>query len=145
MACTDGLIEATAEKVCGTWVRKLLDSTDEIATFVATRRQRGDPERIVNYYKGSFNICIHIKFRDEGPDAIIRFPKEGLTSFRDEKVKNEVYVIEFLRQKTTIPLPRILSWGLTADSPQQLGPFIIMDYVEGTLLSDILKKPTRTN
>lgn len=81
-------------------------------------------EEIVNYYEGSFNICIYIKFRDEGPDAIIRFPEEGLTSFRDEKVKNEVYIMEFLRQKTTILLPRILSWGLTADSPQQLGPFM---------------------
>ncbi|UPK91555.1 hypothetical protein LCI18_002490 [Fusarium solani-melongenae] len=37
------------------------------------------------------------------------------------------------------------SWGLTAESPQQLGPFIIMDYVEGMLLSTVLKQPTESN
>jgi hypothetical protein len=34
------------------------------------------------------------------------------------------------------------SWGLTHESPQQLGPSIITDFVEGTLASRILQKPT---
>ncbi|KAJ8604142.1 hypothetical protein MRB53_041940 [Persea americana] len=49
------------------------------------------------------------------------------------------------RQNTTIPIPRILSWGTTTDSPGHLGPFIIMDYVEGKLLSTILKKRTEND
>ncbi|CRK21857.1 hypothetical protein BN1723_012499 [Verticillium longisporum] len=53
--------------------------------------------------------------------------------------------MECLRQHTTIPIPRIHNWGFTAESPQQFGPFIIMDYVEGTLLSKVLQKPTESN
>lgn len=77
------------------------------------------------------------------PDAIIRFPKPGhaATAWRDEKVTNEVQIMEYLRRNTDIPIPRVHSWGLVAESPQQLGPFIIMDYVNGTLLSTILKQP----
>lgn len=61
----------------------------------------------------------------EGPDAIIRFPKPGCTVLADEKVANEAHVIEFLRENTTIPIPRLISWGVTKDSPRQLGPFLI--------------------
>jgi len=78
----------------------------------------------------------------QGPNAIIRFPGPGHTTFRDEKVTNEVQIIKLLREQTTIPVPRLISWGLTEDSPQQFGPFIISDFVEGVHLSDILKDPT---
>lgn len=142
MTFVDEIIEATCEAEWIAWKDKVLDSIDEIATFVAYRRMGGEPERIVRYYRGSFNICIRIKFNDSDPDAVIRFAKAGVTAFRDEKVKKEVEVMKSLRKKTTIPLPRFIDWGLTGDSPQQLGPFIIMEYVEGIHLSDVLKRPT---
>jgi aminoglycoside phosphotransferase (APT) family kinase protein len=53
--------------------------------------------------------------------------------------------MKYLSQNTTIPLPRVISWGLTEESPHQLGPFIIMDYVDGTRLSTILKQPTEND
>ena len=145
MTFVDEIAESKGEAEWLSWKDKVIDSMDEIAAFVARRRKGGEAERIVHYYRGSFNICIHIKFKDTGPDAIIRFPKAGVTAFRDEKVEKEVQVMKFLSQNTTIPLPRLISWGLTVESPQELGPFIIMDYVEGTHLSDILKKPTLSN
>ncbi|RMZ91883.1 hypothetical protein DV736_g867, partial [Chaetothyriales sp. CBS 134916] len=95
----------------------------------------------MHWYGGSFNICVQINFDDDRPDIILRLAKVRVTTFRDEKVKNEVEVMKFLRQHTTIPVPRIIGWGLTADSPRGLGPFIIMDYVEGEDLSDLLQKP----
>lgn len=49
--------------------------------------------------------------------------------------------MEYLRQNTDIPIPRVHSWGFLAESPQHLGSFIIMDYVQSTLLSTILKQP----
>ncbi|CAG8082928.1 unnamed protein product [Penicillium nalgiovense] len=49
--------------------------------------------------------------------------------------------MEYLRQNTDIPIPRVHSWGLLAENPQHLGPFIIMDYANGTLSSTILKQP----
>ena len=36
----------------------------------------------------------------------------------------------------------MLSWGLTEESPQQLGLFIIMYFINGTRLSTVLKQPT---
>ncbi|PSS23204.1 hypothetical protein M430DRAFT_64856 [Amorphotheca resinae ATCC 22711] len=84
-------------------------------------------------------------FNDGGPNAIIRFPKPGHTAvaLMDEKVTNEVQFMKYLSKNTTIPLPRVTSWGLTEESPHYLGPFIIMDYVDGTRLSTILKQPTK--
>ncbi|OQE07847.1 hypothetical protein PENVUL_c012G08199 [Penicillium vulpinum] len=67
--------------------------------------------------------------------------QDTATAYRDEKVLNEIQIMEYLRQNTDIPIPRVHSWGFTAESPQDLGPFIIMDYVKGTLLSTVLKKP----
>ncbi|KAF3346432.1 Methylene-fatty-acyl-phospholipid synthase [Verticillium dahliae VDG2] len=101
----------------------------------------------VGFLKGSFNFSFRFKFSDGGPDAIIRFPKPGRTAatLRDEKVANEVQVMEYLRQHTTIPIPHIHNGGFTAESPQHFGPYIIMDYVEGTLLSKVLKKPTESD
>lgn len=71
---------------------------------------------------------------------MIRFPKPGhtLTALRDVKVTNEVTVLEYLRQNTTIPVPRVYSLGLTAEGPLGLGQFIIMEYIGGVLLSTVL-------
>ena len=104
------------------------------------RRGGGAFEEVVAYYKGAFNVCIRMSVDDDRPDAILRLPKAGYTVFRDEKVTNEVEVLKFLRQNTTIPVPTVIDWGLTVDCPQQLGPFIIMDYVEGVHLCDLLAK-----
>lgn len=61
-----------------------------------------------------------------------------------EKVTNEVMIMEFLREQTTIPVPLVRCWGLTSESPQNLGPFIIMDFIEGQDLSDFLQQPTQS-
>ena len=53
--------------------------------------------------------------------------------------------MKYLSQNTTIPVPRVIDWGLTEESPQQLGPFIIMDYIDGTRLSTLLKQPTEND
>lgn len=51
--------------------------------------------------------------------------------------------MKYLSSATSIPLPRVIDWGLTAESPHGLGPFIIMNYVKGTRLSTFLKQLTR--
>jgi hypothetical protein len=55
---------------------------------------------------------------------------------------NEVHFIEYLSENTTIPVPRVTSWGRTEESPQHLGPFIIMDFIPGERLTDILRQPS---
>lgn len=139
----DELEETNGDDECRAWLNKVFDAKIELAKFTAARRGGGRCTEYVGFLKGSFNLSFHYKFDDDGPDAIIRFPKPGhtATNLRDEKVANEVQVMEYISKNTTIPIPRVLSWGLTTESPQELGPFIIMDYVEGTLLTNIIKQP----
>ncbi|KAH7309056.1 kinase-like domain-containing protein [Stachybotrys elegans] len=143
----DEIEETNGDDECRAWLDRVFDAKIELATFVAARRGRGRATEYVGFLKGSFNFSFRFKFSDDGPDAIIRFPKPGhtATALLDEKVMNEVQVMNCLSQNTTIPIPRVLSWGLAAESPQQLGPFIIMDYIEGTLLSNVLKQSTESD
>ena len=119
---------------------KVLDAKEEIAAFVASRRQ-GRGAEVLDWFQGSFNFCLQIMYKDGTPDVMIRFPGPGYTIFRGEKIRNEVQVIQFLQESTSTPVPRLFSWGLTEDSPQHLGPFMISEFVEGIHLSDIFKDP----
>lgn len=107
---------------------------------MAHRLSRGDSD-VIDWFEGSFNFCLRVSSRNTQPDAIIRSPGPGHTTLRDEKVVNEVHIINFLHEQTEIPIPRLLSWGLTEDSPRSFGPFMISDFVEGVHLSDVLKDP----
>lgn len=49
--------------------------------------------------------------------------------FPEEKVRNEVAVMTFLRQNTNIPVPGIIHYGMGDESPAGLGPFILMEHV----------------
>jgi hypothetical protein len=136
----DEIAEAKLDEEWKSWFAKVFDARDEIATFVAQHRQSqasGKPK----FHRGSFNLCLQIAFLDGGPDAIIRFPRPGHSAFSEEKIMKEVGAVMIL-QRTPIPLPRLIRWGLTAESPQQLGPFIITEFVSGVLLSNFLRDPT---
>jgi hypothetical protein len=146
MTVFDELAETDGDNEFKAWLSKVIDAKQEIVAFVASQRQGKPAGEFDSYLKGSFNLSLVIKFSDGGPKAVIRFPKPGhtATAFRDEKVRNEVQFLRFLSEKTTIPVPRVVSWGMLEDSPQHLGPFIIMDYVDGISLATILKQPTET-
>ncbi|KAG5770829.1 hypothetical protein H9Q72_002444 [Fusarium xylarioides] len=113
----DELEETNGDDECRAWLSRVFDAKVLLATFVAARRGGGEATEYVGFLKGSFNLSFRFKFSDGGPDAIIRFPKPGhtATALMDEKVANEVQVMNYLSRKTTIPIPRILDWGRTAD------------------------------
>ncbi|KAI1139199.1 hypothetical protein F5Y05DRAFT_381100 [Hypoxylon sp. FL0543] len=144
MTAYDNIVQANADDECRAWIRKLIEARDEVVAFVDARLDGKGTGEYLGFFKGSFNLSFHIGFGDRRPSALIRFAKPGHTnsSWRAEKVVNEVRVIEYLRQNTTIPLPHVRDWGLAEQSPQQLGPFIIMDFIEGTRLSTFLRQPT---
>lgn len=87
---------------------------------------------------GSFNWCCKVRFND-GVQWMVRFSVPGRVMNGDEKVKHEVATIRFVRRNTTIPVPSVRAWGLAADNPLGLGPFIIADFIEGESLGAILK------
>ena len=145
MTVFDELAEMDGDEEFKAWVSDVYNANKQrTVDFVASRRECHPVGEFDGYLKGSFNLSLVIRFDDGGPKAVIRFPKPGITAtnLRDEKVKNEVQVLEFLREKTTIPVPRVVSWGMTKDSPAHLGPFIIIEFVDGISLATILQQPT---
>jgi hypothetical protein len=146
MTVFDELAETDGDDEFKAWLSKVIDAKQEIVAFVASRRPINSTGEFAGYLKGSFNLSLVVKFSNGEPKAVIRFPKPGHTAmaFRDEKVRNEVYILQFLSKHTTIPVPRVVSWGTLEDNLQHLGPFIIMDYIEGVSLATILKQPTQT-
>lgn len=80
--------------------------------------------------------------------AVIRFPLPGAIMFPKEKIRNEVSIMQFLLEtssdKSLIPVPTIFRWGETKESPSDLGPFIIMNYIhhKGSM-GDLLEMPGR--
>lgn len=143
MTSYDNILQANADDECRAWIRKLLDAKEEVVSFVDTKLHGNGAGQYLGFVKGSFNLSFHIGFGDHRPSALIRFPKPGHTYsvWRTEKLENEMRIIEYLRQHTTMPLPCIRCWGSAEESPANLGPFIIMDFIEGIKLSTLLKQP----
>jgi hypothetical protein len=91
---------------------------------------------------GSYNAGFRLVFGDS-TTWLLRFPRVGKVhdGYADEKVAMEVAIIRLIRKETTIPVPKIEAWGIAAQNPLGLGPFIIMEFIQGTSLNDLLKDP----
>ncbi|KAJ5972398.1 uncharacterized protein N7479_002316 [Penicillium vulpinum] len=50
----------------------------------------------------------------------------------------EVEALRLIRQKTALPVPEVWAWGVADISPLNLGPFILMTFIEGVCLKDVL-------
>lgn len=118
-----------SERIEGAWTTSLFEEATlrAIGDFIVKHR-RGIPTELCDPKAGAFNVLLRMKFQDGG-SAVIRFPKPGVTMFPDEKVRNEVAMIRYIQDHTTIPVPFILHWGTKEESPLGLGPFIIMEYI----------------
>lgn len=94
-----------------------------------------------NLCNGSYNAGVKVIFSD-GSIWLVRFPRVGKIhdGYSDEKVAMEVAAIKLIRDQTTIPVPKIEAWGIAAQNPLGLGPFIIMEFIQdGVSLTKLLK------
>lgn len=74
----------------------------------------------------------------------VSFPLVGIVcdEYADEKFAVEVTALRLIRDKTTIPAPRVQAWGPAASNAAVLGPFIMMDFIiDGVSLSNVLREP----
>jgi len=126
----DDVAWAKSDDTFDAWKQKLLtpESYRAIGRLIAKHRG-GTPMELCAPVRGAFNVCLQMKFEDGG-SAIIRFPCPGVVMFPEEKVRNEVAVMRFIEQNTTIPVPHVFYHGKTHESPHGLGPFIMMEYIE---------------
>jgi hypothetical protein len=127
------------------WVDKVNDThrTGRLCQWVSTFH----PNKLScqldgTFHHGAFNAGMKMVFSD-GTAWMVRFPRVGMVSddHADEKVAMEVTALGLFRNKTTIPVPRVQAWGPAASNSLGLGPFIMMDFIDGVSLSDLLQDP----
>ncbi|CEN62883.1 hypothetical protein ASPCAL09512 [Aspergillus calidoustus] len=90
-------------------------------------------------HRGSFNFSIRLHWEDGKEDWLIRFPIPGKSMFLDQKVYREAVLMKHIAEETNIPVPKIICYGRASENSTGLGPFIIMTWVEGKKLSDVLR------
>jgi hypothetical protein len=105
MTVFDKMAETDGDNEFKAWLSRVIDAKQEIVDFVASRRKGDAIGKFDSYLKGSFNLSLVVEFNDEGPKAVIRFPKPGhtATEFWKERVRNEVNVLEFLARRLRFP------------------------------------------
>lgn len=142
---TNALIDLVHEVQGQLWVDKVNETyrTGRLCQWVSTFHPHKLPCQLEGtFHHGAFNAGIKMVFNDSTA-WMVRFPRVGKVcdDYVDEKVAMEVTALRFIRNKTTIPVPRVQAWGPAASNALGLGPFIIMDFIDGVSLSDLLKDP----
>ncbi|KAJ6088430.1 phosphotransferase enzyme family protein [Penicillium sp. IBT 16267x] len=129
------LAEEQGQRFFSAWLQLLSQESPALPLRLASEHRGGDARAInvTDFITGAFNICCTVTFED-GFRVRVRFPILGRSRFRTEKTRNEISVMRFLHEHTKVPVPLILGagrWGC--------GPYIVMTFVEGTLLSNHLQ------
>lgn len=90
------------------------------------------------FLNGSYNLCQKL-VSNNGTALLLRFPRISSVSsnYADEKVAMEVEALDLIRKKTTIPIPEVHAWGLAEANPLGLGPFILMEFIDGVCLKEL--------
>lgn len=108
------------------WPQNLLkNSPEELAGKVACRHCPGTPVKAARAANGAFNICYRVTY-DNGYRVLVRFTCLGRVVTRNEKVEDEVAIMQYVAEHTTIPVPKVSGFGKCP-----VGPYIVMDFVEG--------------
>ncbi|OGM47788.1 hypothetical protein ABOM_003325 [Aspergillus bombycis] len=142
---TNALIDLVHEVQGAIWVDKINEThrAGRLCEWVSTFH----PDKLLcklegTFHHGAFNAGVKMAFND-GMAWMVRFPRVGMVcdDYTDEKVAMEVTALDLVRQRTTIPVPRVWAWGPASSNSLGLGPFIIMDFINGISLSDLLRDP----
>jgi len=142
---TNALIDLVHEVQGQLWVDKVNETyrTGRLCQWVSTFH----PDKLScqldgTFHHGAFNAGMKMVFSDNTA-WMVRFPRIGMVcnDYADEKVAKEVTALNLIYNKTKIPVPRVQAWGSTASNLLGLGPFIIMDFIDGINVSDLLKDP----
>lgn len=137
----DDRFELYHEDAARIWIWKLLKAApSELAPWVSTYRD-GRSCTIIDRLQGSFNVSYVVRFDEDGLCWVVRFPMPGRVMSLDEKTRAEVATMRFIKAKTSIPVPDIITWGLSAENPLQLGPWIIMEHIKGEPLNTFVEAP----
>ncbi|RAL00522.1 phosphotransferase family protein [Aspergillus ibericus CBS 121593] len=129
---------AQHEALKNEWIALCATSSQGICDLASRYRGRDDC-LLRSMHCGSFNFSFRLHWDDGEPDWLIRFPLSGKSMFMDEKVRNEAVLMKYIAEKTRIPVPRVIGYGTAEENPTGLGPYLIMTWVEGKKMSDVLR------
>ncbi|RDL30802.1 uncharacterized protein BP5553_10147 [Venustampulla echinocandica] len=136
MANVDAIVEKSIDEQTELFINSIDPAT--VCSIASSHNNGASCTLISNPLRGSFNICYPVIF---GPDGngqkwIVRIPLVPRVALVDEKLESEVAVMNFVQQKTTIPIPRIHGYAIKSQS--QVGfAYVVIDYIEGDTLFDI--------
>jgi hypothetical protein len=137
----DGLLYAKGTDEFTAWKESYLvsDTMTTLEEFVAQRVVNRGRATYVDTKEGSYNLVFHFRFQTGG-DVALRVPKPGHSALVAEKVSNEANWMKFFAEMTSIPVPKIHSFGTHAPDlvPRLELPFIIMDFLPGENLRQVL-------
>jgi hypothetical protein len=130
----DNLAKEQSDRVFQIWIQNLLrNSPEALAGKLASRHCPGTPVTASRLSNGAFNVCYRVTY-ENGHRVLVRFTALGRVIARNEKVEDEVSVMNYVAQHTTIPVPKVLGYGKCA-----VGPYIVMSFIEGNTLSGYLR------
>lgn len=131
------------ESMVENWFHHLREYNTQGVEKLASKYRNGDECICVKVNNGSFNWCFKVVFHDDTEWAV-RFPVAGKVMYPDEKVRREVAVMRFLKEKTLIPVPEVIAFGMAADNHvSEMGPFIIEEWIDGVPLSTVMEELPR--
>lgn len=135
----DGEACKKADTMCVVWTRRLdqhiTQHVDEVAEQSGLRAPSDIKATTSFFAQGAFNRCYKVKI-NERLSIIFRFPILGKVAFPREKVIDEALIIKYIAKNTSIPTPKLIR---VSDS--SWGPYTVTEFVEGTLMSELLKAP----
>ncbi|KAK8163464.1 hypothetical protein BC567DRAFT_145347, partial [Phyllosticta citribraziliensis] len=111
------------------WVRKIRNSLREIGSFALKQlnvQTTGGDIKVPP--QGAFHATVGIII-DGGGELIIRIPKPAWAMFPEEKTPIEAATMQFIKAKTSVPVPKVFDWGTREQGPCNFGPFIIMERI----------------
>ncbi|KAJ5115570.1 Aminoglycoside phosphotransferase [Penicillium atrosanguineum] len=136
----DDLAFERSARIFQVWLQNLLENSPETLarTLASEHYPDSTPVTASRLPNGAFNICYRVLFED-GCGVVVRFVGLGRVIARNEKVEDEVAIMQYLAQHTAMPIPNVLGSG---NCP--VGPYIVMDFVEGKPLSECLTDESKS-
>ena len=111
----DDLAKQQSDRIFQVWIQNLLGNSPEtLAGKLASRHCPGStPVTAPRLPNGAFNICYRFTFENDHR-VVVRFVGLGRVIARNEKVEDEVALMQYLAQHTAIPIPDVLGSGKCA-------------------------------
>lgn len=133
-------VTRTHESANNSWNRRLGKYNTAGIEKLASKYNNGMTCDCAEAKSGSFNMCFKVLF-DDKVAWTVRFPIPGKVMYPEEKIYREVAVMRFIKDKTRIPIPKVVAYGTALENHDpEMGPFIITDWVNGVSLESVMEE-----